>query len=423
MSTKTKKAVKSEKKNKKRERTMPISTVPAVPDELLKIIFLTQYELKSFLYKTLSEYGYAPHWADGYLYAEGNIPIMLLAHMDTVHKEPVREFYVSNNGNITSPQGIGGDDRCGVYALYTAIVNSADTGARPYILFTEDEEIGGIGALKFVNDLLADGDIEVNFLIELDRKGSKDSVYYECNNMDFEVFINNYGFESDYGSFSDISTVAPALGVAAVNLSCGYYNAHTTKEIINLYDLNNSIAKLDRIIADTAAGNTVKYEYIEALYYNCKTKSYSPAWYLEDDDYYTYNSPVGDINGGCNSDDYDEEVTYAGKNIIIGSYRYRPADFVTVRPLICSHDIIQFGDSVYTEYGDEVYFVDYQGEVFLYAPIIEGLIKMDEAIAYDWEGQLSSLTAEDCENGAVCDFTVYVQEPYDTEELVNEKGE
>lgn len=423
MSTKSAKAAKAEKKNKNREHAIPTTAVPTVPDELLKILFLTQYELKAFLYKTLTEYGYAPVWADGYLYAQGNIPVMLMSHMDTVHKEPVREFYVSNNGNITSPQGIGGDDRCGVYALYTAIVKSSVTGSRPYILFTEDEEIGGIGASKFVSDLYAYSDIDVNFLIELDRKGSKDSVYYECDNVDFEVFINNYGFESDYGSFSDISVVAPALGVAAVNLSCGYYNAHTTKEIINLYDLNNSIAKLDRIIDDTASGNTVKYEYIEALYYNCKTKSYSPAWYLEDDDYYTYNSPVGDINGGCNSDDYDEEVTYAGKNIIIGSYRYRPADFVTVRPLICSHDIIQFGDSVYTEYGDEVYFVDYQGEVFLYAPIIEGLIKMDEAIAYDWEGQLSSLTAEDCENGAVCDFTVYVQESYDTEELVNEKGE
>lgn len=423
MSTKTKKAVKTEKKNKKQERVIPTSSLPTVPNEFLKILFLTQYELKSFLYKVLTEYGYAPYWADGYLYAKGNIPIMLLSHMDTVHKEPVQEFYVSNNGNITSPQGIGGDDRCGVYALYTAIVESSVTGSRPYILFTEDEEVGGIGASKFANDLYAYNDIEVNFLVELDRKGSNDSVYYECDNADFEAFINAYGFKTDYGSFSDISTVAPALGVAAVNLSCGYYNAHTTKEIINLYDLNNSIAKLSRIIADTASGYTIKHEYIEAVYYNYRTKKYCSAWDLEDDDYYAYNSPVRDLNGGYNSDDYDEEVTYVGKNIVVGNYQYRPVNFITVRPLSCFTDIVQFGDSVYTEYGDEVYFVDYQGDVFIYAPIIEGLIKVDEAIAFDWEGQLSSLTAEDCENGNVNDFTVYVQEPFDTEDLENEKGE
>lgn len=422
MSTKTKKAAKTEKKNKAQERVMPTTTLPTVPEELLKILFMTQSELKIFLYKTLAGYGYTPCWADGYLYAEGNIPIMLLSHMDTVHKEPVSEFYVSNNGNIISPQGIGGDDRCGVYALYTAIVTSSITGSRPYILFTEDEEMGGIGASKFVNDLNYYKNIEVNFLVEIDRKGSNDSVYYECDNRDFEVFINSYGFKSDYGSFSDISTVAPALGVAAVNLSSGYYNAHTTSEIINLYDLYGTIEKLDIIIADTAAGNTIKYEYIEALYYNHRTKKYSPAWDLdwEDDEYYTYNSPVREQCGGYNSDDYNEEVTYIGKNIVVGNYQYKPIDFITVKPLYCIDAIVQIGDSVYTEFGDYVYFVDFQGNVFVYAPIIDGLIKVNNAMAYDWDGQLSSLTADDIAYGDIADFTVYVQEPLD---LKNEKGE
>ncbi len=213
------------------------------------------------------------------------------------------------------------------------------------------------------------------------------------------------------------------MGVAAVNLSCGYYNAHTTKEIINLYDLNNSIAKLDRIIDDTASGNTVKYEYIEAVYYSSKTKKYSPAWYFEDDDYYTYDSPVSDRSHGFGPNDYDEEITYIGKNIIVGDYQFKPIDFETVRPLDSFRDILQIGDSVYTEYGDNVYFVNHQGEVFIYAPIIEGLIKSEEAIAYGWEGQLSYLTVEDCETGSAVDFTVYVREPFDTEDSENEKGE
>ena len=48
-----------------------------------------------------------------YILVKGDAPIMLLAHMDTVHKTPVKDICTSKDGNIImSPQGIGGDDRC-----------------------------------------------------------------------------------------------------------------------------------------------------------------------------------------------------------------------------------------------------------------------------------------------------------------------
>ena len=72
-----------------------------------------------------------------------------------------------------SPQGIGGDDRCGVYALSKIYGQSS---RKPWLLFTCDEEVGGIGAHVFCEDhakgKLPESLSNLKFLIELDRKGS-----------------------------------------------------------------------------------------------------------------------------------------------------------------------------------------------------------------------------------------------------------
>lgn len=82
-----------------------------------------------------------------FILVEGTAPIMLVSHLDTVHEEAVREICKTADGNILmSPQGIGGDDRCGVYAIVTAY-ELADE--KPWLLFTCHEEIGGIGAQCF----------------------------------------------------------------------------------------------------------------------------------------------------------------------------------------------------------------------------------------------------------------------------------
>jgi hypothetical protein len=238
-----------------------ILKTPDVDGLLCWVLKLTQYELKDHLYTYLVEKGYNPIYADGYLYATGDIPVMLQAHMDTVHSSPATEIFVSNKGNVSSPQGIGGDDRCGIYTILSIIKQ----GYKPYILFTEDEEIGCVGAKKFVKDLDTYVDKpDIHFIVEIDRKGVDDSVFYECDNKDFETFINTYGFVSDFGSFSDICETAPAIGVAAVNLSSGYYNPHTLREYISLGDLGRVIDRVSAIVADASIGKTQKYEFVEA---------------------------------------------------------------------------------------------------------------------------------------------------------------
>lgn len=142
---------------------------------------------------------------NNFILVRGQAPVLLVAHLDTVHEKPVQVICKSEDGNIlTSPQGIGGDDRCGCYAL-CQIFHSAQI--KPWLLFCCDEEVGGLGAKAFCqahkhHQLPHELD-QLKFLIEIDRKGFTDAVFYNCANPDFEEYITSKGFKSAQGSFSD----------------------------------------------------------------------------------------------------------------------------------------------------------------------------------------------------------------------------
>lgn len=84
-------------------------------------------------------------------------------------------------------------------------------------MFTCDEEVGGLGAEKFASDYckgkMPEGLEAMKLLVEIDRKGCKDAVYYSCDNPEFEAYITSKGFVTASGSFSDISVIAPEMGV------------------------------------------------------------------------------------------------------------------------------------------------------------------------------------------------------------------
>lgn len=201
-----------------------------------------------------------------YILVKGEAPVLLVAHLDTVHKKPVNTICTSQDGNILmSPEGIGGDDRCGVYALVAVHAQSA---VKPWLLFTCDEEIGGVGASAFCamfkKKKLPKALSSLKMIVEIDRKGQNDAVYYDCGNDEFEAYITSKGFVTAYGTFSDISFIAPELGVAAVNLSSGYYDAHTQHEAINRAHLENTIKRVLEIVKDASNPEFPKYAYIEA---------------------------------------------------------------------------------------------------------------------------------------------------------------
>lgn len=196
--------------------------------------------------------------ADGFVFAKGTFPVLLVAHMDTVHQLlPDKIEYDEVKDRLSCKEGIGGDDRCGIYMILEVIKRYNCS-----VLFCEDEEVGCIGARKFIETDLAK-ELEFNYAIEFDRKGSNDAVFYDCDNEEFEEFITKEFYKTAYGSVSDISVVAPFLKCAAVNLSCGYYNAHTLSEYVVLHEMEKSIEEACKILERTTEND--KFEYIEAV--------------------------------------------------------------------------------------------------------------------------------------------------------------
>ena len=101
----------------------------------------------------------------------------------------------------------------------------------------------------------------MRYLIQLDRRGACDCVFYDCANGDFIKFIETYGFIEAKGSFSDISFLMPAWKVCGVNLSVGYANEHSVSEILHINVLFRTIDKVKKMLQET---KIPKFDYYEA---------------------------------------------------------------------------------------------------------------------------------------------------------------
>jgi len=134
-------------------------------DYIIYLLTLSETEL----YKHIRQVVKPSHESDGlylYVHKDDNMPC-LVAHMDTVQRQkPEKKDIVKWGDTIFNIKGgLGADDRAGIYAL----LQLKDL---PYnLLFTNLEEIGGIGVKQAIHDLpellLAN-----TCFVEIDRKGT-----------------------------------------------------------------------------------------------------------------------------------------------------------------------------------------------------------------------------------------------------------
>ena len=222
-----------------------------------KICQKTQAEVKQYMESYLKSFKYNVICEDGFLYAKGEIPVLLVAHMDTVHRELCKDIVVTD-GKISSPQGIGGDDRCGIY-----IIRELVKELKCSVLLCEDEECGGIGASKFARTEYIKN-LGVNYMIEFDRKGNNDAVFYSCGNQDFINHVLDYtGYKKAQGTFSDISSLMPSSKLCGVNLSSGYYKPHNLDEYVVYEEMLETINAAKALIKSEC---NAPFEYKTAYY-------------------------------------------------------------------------------------------------------------------------------------------------------------
>ena len=306
-----------------------------------KLVLLTQKEMKAYVKARLGNYGNVVD-GDGFVYYKGTFPVLLCAHMDTVHKE-LPKTMVYANGTLSSPQGIGGDDRCGIYMIFK-ILKKYDCS----VVFLEDEEIGCVGAKKFAKSIMCDKikrEGNLKYIIEFDRKGSNHAVTYDCENKEFDSFITKEFFKKEYGTCSDISYIAPELGVAAVNLSCGYYKEHNIEEWVNIKEMERVIVEAMKVLERTK-------ELVEPFKY---IKSNRPKYYGYgygygydwDENYYgSYGSygSYGEYKSGTSKKYNFKYKTKYGSTFSIGVYAKSDAEafyeFFKTHKTVCYEDII-----------------------------------------------------------------------------------
>lgn len=192
----------------------------------------------------------------GNLVAEGDIPIGLVAHMDTVFpKPPISIYYDKEENVIFSPEGLGADDRAGIFGILLTL----SSGLRPTVIFTRDEERGGKGASALAEEYTPIG---LKYLIELDRHGQKDCVFYDCDTRDFVKYIENFGFISEFGSYSDISFLMSPWQLCATNLSIGYENEHSYAEVLHVTYLLRTVEIVKTMLQEKNIP-TFKYEEVK----------------------------------------------------------------------------------------------------------------------------------------------------------------
>ena len=266
-------------------------------DLITYLVKSSQEKTKSFMSAFLRKYYKNNVYETGdFICAKGDIPVALVAHMDIVFKDYSlvnKEVYYDKEKNVMwSPEGAGFDDRAGLYAI-TRIIRD---GFKPHVILLKDEEVGGVGASAFIeyqNPLK-----DVRFLIELDRNGADDCVFYDCDNPDFVTYIENFGFIEDWGSFSDISVICPDWKIAGVNLSIGYKNEHTTSETLHVSHMLNTIRKVEKILSEE---DWPSFKYIPRLY-NYSYDISGNYWYRD------YSKTYRDIWSYDTSDEQEDEI-------------------------------------------------------------------------------------------------------------------
>lgn len=174
----------------------------------------------------------------------------VVAHMDTVHTIcNMTVVYDKKNKILSSPTGIGGDDKCGIYSCFYLL----KTLPAIKIVFFSREETGCKGSnyidLEFFQDC--------RYILQLDRQNASDFIDKYCgdktisHNFASEVgdIKKKYKFKSATGTVTDCMTLwNRKVGLSCVNISSGYYEPHTINEYIDINGFWNSVLFAKEII-------------------------------------------------------------------------------------------------------------------------------------------------------------------------------
>lgn len=202
-----------------------------------------------------------------YFIAWGSLDVALVAHLDTVFDFPPHELFYDRDKDtiLTLGQGAGFDDRAGVYAILKILTEWKDVP--PTVIFTLGEEDYGVGAREAASAGLREKAKRLKYMIELDRQGKDDCVFYQCISRDFQSYVSSFGFRKQPGSYSDIYFLMDEWQTCGVNLSIGYYDEHSDYEYLRPSQMEVTIIRVLKMLKDVKNVNRFRYKRVVA--HNC----------------------------------------------------------------------------------------------------------------------------------------------------------
>jgi hypothetical protein len=215
-------------------------------------------------------------WTDsvGNLYAvkgEGDTYPCIVAHMDEVHRPRPSDFGVIVHNNYifgfsksnNDFHGIGADDKNGIWVA----LKCAEMFDDIKICLFVGEEVGCVGSSQ-VDMLFFD---DCRFVIQCDRRNGKDFINniggVDLCSADFLAACNlqSFGYYPEIGIMTDVLALKErGLDISCVNLSCGYYNAHTNYELTNFIELKNCLNFVVYIIKNLT--DVYQHKYTDPYY-------------------------------------------------------------------------------------------------------------------------------------------------------------
>ncbi len=190
----------------------------------------------------------------------------VVAHYDTAQDyHPglniiVRDNWMFGFDTVEAEQcGIGADDSVGVYF---AIEMLKRLPACKVVLFY-GEERGCIGSGKCDMDFFKDSSI----VTQLDRRSYTNdfinytngvTTYSKEHNEVVAPLLEKYGYHFNTGSCTDVGKLRQrGLTVCSHNLSCGYFNEHSDREIIHIPSMNNACMLAYELLSKVYSENLV----------------------------------------------------------------------------------------------------------------------------------------------------------------------
>lgn len=180
----------------------------------------------------------------------------ICSHLDQVQWNHSNDFTVMRCGDVLfgySPsrkkqEGLGADDKNGIW-IALMMLERLDAVKCAFFV---GEETGCVGSSKADLQWFAD----CRFLIQPDRRNGKDLINSITSAICSKKFLKDikykdYGYKLTEGLSTDVGTLSHrGVGLACINVSCGYYAPHTDEESTSVSELEHTLGFVQHICED-----------------------------------------------------------------------------------------------------------------------------------------------------------------------------